>query len=58
MGGACIVIVVIENGHSNLSSNPVGISYSTNNLGKGMNPIIYPLAMGYSPVTLIISKVD
>ena len=46
--GACGVMVnVVGNGHGDMSSNPgPGISHSTNTLGKGMNPIILPPAMG------------
>ena len=48
MGGARGVMdIVVGNGHSDTSSNPgEDISLSTNTLGKGMNPIILPPAMG------------
>ena len=35
--------LVVGDGHSDTRSNP---SHSTNTLGKGMNPIILPPAMG------------
>ena len=37
----CVCVYIAGNGHSDMSSNP-----STNTLGKGMNPIILPPAMG------------
>ena len=43
------MVIVIGNGHGDTSSNPGKtdcISHSTNTLGKGMNPIILPPAMG------------
>ena len=43
------MVIVVGNGHSDTSSNLDGtdcISHSTNTLGKGMNPIILPPAMG------------
>ena len=42
------MVIVLGNGHGNMSSNPGRdcISHSTNTLGKGMNPIILPPAMG------------
>ena len=46
---ACgVMVIVIGNGHSDTSSNPGRdcISHSTNTLGKGMNPVILPPAMG------------
>ena len=44
-GGARGVMVIVAGiGHGDTSSNP--ISHSTNTLGKGMNPIILPPAMG------------
>ena len=49
-GGACgVMVIVVGNGHGNTSSNldeADCISQSTNTLGKGMNPIILPPAMG------------
>ena len=36
------MVIVVGNGHGDTSSNP---GHSTNTLGKGMNPIILPLAM-------------
>ena len=43
-GGARVVMIILaRNGHGDTSSNPV---HSTNTLGKGMNPIILPPAMG------------
>ena len=48
-GGACgVMVIVVGIGHDDTSSN-LGrdcISHSTNTLGKGMNLIILPLAMG------------
>ena len=45
-----VVVIVVGNGHGDTSSNPGRglncISHSTNTLGKGMNPIILPPAMG------------
>ena len=44
-----VMVIVVGNGHSDTSSNldeTDCISYSTNTLGKGMNPIILPPAMG------------
>ena len=50
IGGACgVMIIVVGNGHSDTSSNSGQddcISHSTNTLGKGMNLIILPPAMG------------
>ena len=46
------MVIVVKNGHGNTSSIPRlhfesdCISHSTNTLGKGMNPIIIPPAMG------------
>ena len=49
-GGTCdAIVIVIENGHGNSSSNPkvaVCISHSTNTLGKGMNLSILLPAIG------------
>ena len=49
-GSACgVMVIVIGNGHSDTGSNldeTNCISHSTNTLGKGMNPIILPPAMG------------
>ena len=42
--GVMVIVVGIE--HGDTSSNPDCISNSTNTLGKGMNPIILPPAMG------------
>ena len=40
LGGARgVMVIVVGNGHGNSSSNP-------DTLGKGMNPIILPPAMG------------
>ena len=43
-----VMVIVLENGHDDMSSNPGRdcILHSTNTLGKGMNPIILPPAMG------------
>ena len=43
------MVIVVGNGHGDMSSNldeTDCISHSTNTLGKGMNPIILPSAMG------------
>ena len=43
------MVIVVGNGHGDTSSNPDEIDYishSTNTLGKAMNPIILPPAMG------------
>ena len=42
------MVIIVENGHNDTNSNPGRdcISCSTNTLGKGMNPIILPPAMG------------
>ena len=42
------MVIVAGYGHGDTSSNPGFdcISHSTNTLGKGMNPIILPTAMG------------
>ena len=43
------MVIVVGNGHGDTSSNldeTDCISHSTNTLGKGMNPIILPTAMG------------
>ena len=48
-GGARGVMVTVAGiGHGDTSSNPgqIAFSHSTNTLGKGMNPIILPPAMG------------
>ena len=43
------MVIVVENGHGVTSSNVADcISHSTNTLGKGINPIILPPAMGSS----------
>ena len=43
------MVIVVGNEHGDTSSNPGQddcISHSTNTLGKGMNPITLPPAMG------------
>ena len=43
------MVIVVGNERGNTSSNPGEtdyISHNTNTLGKGMNPIILPPAMG------------
>ena len=47
-GALGVMVSVLGNGHGDTSSNPGRdcISQSTNTLGKGMNPIILPTAMG------------
>ena len=44
-GGARGVMVIVEENGQILDENDC-ISHSTNTLGKGMNPIILPPAMG------------
>ena len=45
--GACgVMVIVVGNGHGDSSSNPGLIPHRTNTLGKGMNPIVLPPAMG------------
>ena len=50
LGGARgVMVIVVGNGHGDTSSNldeTDCVSHSINTLGKGMNPIILPLAMG------------
>ena len=49
-GGACgVTVIVVGNEHGDtvqILDETDYISHSTNTLGKGMNPIILPLAMG------------
>ena len=48
-GARGVMVIVIGNGHGDTSSNldeTDCISHSTNTLGKDMNPIILPPAMG------------
>ena len=48
-GARDVMVIVVGNGHGDMSSNQDEtdcISHSTNTLGKGMNPIILPPAMG------------
>ena len=46
-GGVCgVMVIVVGNGHGDTILNPNCISHSTNILGKGMNPIILPPAIG------------
>ena len=48
-GARGVIVIVVRNGHGDTSSNldeTDCISHSTNTLGKGMNPIILPPAMG------------
>ena len=48
-GARGVMVIVVGNGLGDTSSNLDGadcISHSTNTLGKGMNPIILPPAMG------------
>ena len=40
------MVIVIEKGHGDTSSNLDCISHSTNTIGKDMNPIFLPPAMG------------
>ena len=42
----CVMVIVVGNGHGDTSSNPDCIPHSINTLGKGMNLIILPPAMG------------
>ena len=48
VGGARgVMIIVAGNGHGDtILDETVCISHSTNTLGKGMNPIVLPPAMG------------
>ena len=43
-GARGVMVIVVESGPGDTSSNPRRISRSTNTLGKGMNPIILPPA--------------
>ena len=47
-GARGVMVIVLGNGHVDTSSNPGRdcISHCTNTLGKGMNLIIFPPAMG------------
>ena len=47
-GARDVMVIVVGNGHGDMSSNPETdcISHSINTPGKGMNPIILPQAMG------------
>ena len=48
-GARGVIVIVVGNEHGDTSSNldeTDCISHSTNTLGKGMNPIILPPAMG------------
>ena len=48
-GARGVMVIIAGYGYGDMSSNPGQtdcISHSTNNLGKGMNPIILPPAMG------------
>ena len=47
-GGACgVMVIVVVNGHGDTSLTPEqDWLHSTNTLGKGMNSIILPPAMG------------
>ena len=48
-GARGVMVIVVGNGHGDTSLNPgrdCCVSHSTNTLGKGMNPIILPPAMG------------
>ena len=43
------MVIVVGNGHGDTSSNPGPVNcilHCTNTLGKGMNPIFLPPAMG------------
>ena len=49
LGAHGVVIIVVGNGHGQrvqILDETDCISHSTNTLGKGMNPIILPPAMG------------
>ena len=50
IGGARrVMVIVIGNGHGDTSSNPgrvIAFHIALNTIGKGMNPIILPPAMG------------
>ena len=48
-GARGVMVIVVGNGHGDMSSNPGQIdciSHSANTLGKGMNPINLPPTMG------------
>ena len=48
-GARGVMVIVAGNGHGDTNSNlgePDCLSHCTNILGKGMNPIILPPAMG------------
>ena len=48
-GARGVMVIVVGNGHGYTSSNSgqdIAFSHSTNTLGKGLNPIILPPAMG------------
>ena len=48
-GASGVMVIVVGNGHGHTGSNldeTDCLSHSTNTLGKGMNPIILPPAMG------------
>ena len=46
-GARGVMVIVVGIGHDDTGSNPGrDISHSTNTLGKGMNPVILPPAMG------------
>ena len=46
-GARGVMVIVVENGHGDTSSNPGrNWLHSSNTIGKSMNPIILPPAMG------------
>ena len=49
-GTSAVIVIIIENGHDDLSSNPYdetnGILHSAKTLGKGMHPTIFAPAVG------------
>ena len=49
-GARGVMVIVVGNGHGETSSKSwtrlIAFSHSTNTLGKNMNPIILPPAMG------------
>ena len=40
------MVIVVENGHSDTSSNPDCISHSTNTIGKGYESNYFPSSYG------------
>ena len=58
-----VMVIVVGNGHGDTSSNPglIAFSHSANTLGKGMNRVILPPAVGKSSALgrqLVLEKED